>query len=200
MNSLELFNQIYNEESERGYSQSLLKFFESTVYSRLGSDPCILDIGSGSKSIFEDTDLINKSKVTAIDFSPAAIYKATLLPNDITYKQVDLGTSGVLDRERYDLIFDSHCLHCITGSSQRRAAFTNIHEALKADGLFSAEMMVSPAGKTIKLPNKHVVDALELEEELLSFGFKIIYFLIVRDLVFGSDNGDCDLVRVICRK
>ena len=199
MNSLELFNKIYNAETERGYSKSLLKFFESQIHSRLAKDPVVLDLGAGSKSIFEDTDLL-KSNITAIDFSPVAIKNATLLPNEVTYKEIDLGTPGVLESEKYDLIFDSHCLHCITDESQRKAAFINIYQALKPDGLFSAEMMVSPAGKNINLPNKHVVDARVLEEEILSYGFKIIYFLIVRDLVFGSDNGDCDLVRVICRK
>lgn len=199
MNSLELFNKIYNTETERGYSKSLLKFFESQIYSRLAKDPVVLDLGAGSKSIFEDTDLL-KSNITAIDFSPVAIKNATLLPNEVTYKEIDLGTPGVLESEKYDLIFDSHCLHCITDESQRKAAFINIYQALKPDGLFSAEMMVSPAGKNINLPNKHVVDARVLEEEILSYGFKIIYFLIVRDLVFGSENGDCDLVRVICRK
>ena len=199
MNSLELFNKIYNTETERGYSKSLLKFFESQIYSRLAKDPVVLDLGAGSKSIFEDTDLL-KSNITAIDFSPVAIKNATLLPNEVTYKEIDLGTPGVLESEKYDLIFDSHCLHCITDESQRKAAFINIYQALKPDGLFSAEMMVSPAGKNINLPNKHVADARVLEEEILSYGFKIIYFLIVRDLVFGSDNGDCDLVRVICRK
>lgn len=199
MNSLELFNQIYDQEIERGYSESLLKFFESTVRARLVENPRVLDLGAGSKSIFEDTDLL-KTNITAIDFSPVAIAKASLLPNEITYKEVDLGTSGVLEKETYDLVFDSHCLHCITDVSKRKTAFTNIYLALKPEGFFSAEMMVSPAGSTVVLPNKHVVDARTLEEEILSHGFKIIYFLIVRDLVFGNENGDCDLIRVICRK
>lgn len=199
MNSLELFNQIYKNESARGYSESLLKFFESSVRSRLSEAPFILDLGCGSKSIFEDTD-IPESNITAIDFSLVAIAKAEVLPSEILYKEVDLSTPDILEKEHYDLIFDSHCLHCITDESQRRAAFMNIHKALKADGLFCAEMMVSPAGKSIKLANKYVVDARALEEEILGHGFKIIYFLIVRDLVFGSDNGDCDLIRVICRK
>jgi SAM-dependent methyltransferase len=199
LNSLELFNQIYDREIDRGYSKSLLTFFETTVRTRLVENPLVLDIGAGSKSIFEDTDLL-KSNITAIDFSPVAIAKATVLPNEITYKEVDLGTLGVLENNRYDLVFDSHCLHCITDYSKRKAAFSNIYHSLKCDGIFSAEMMVAPVGKTIELSNKYVVDARTLEEEILSHGFKIVYFLIVRALVFGSDNGDCDLVRVILRK
>lgn len=199
MNSLELFNKIYNEEVERAYSKSLLSFFESQVHPRLSENPCILDLGAGSKSLFEDTDLL-KSNITAVDFSPAAISKAILMPCEISYIELDLSIPGILEKDHYDLVFDSHCLHCITDESQRKEAFTNIYQALKPNGLFSAEMMVSPPGKTIKLPNKHVVDARALEEEILGYGFKIIYFLIVRDLVFGSENGDCDLVRVIGRK
>jgi SAM-dependent methyltransferase len=199
LNSLELFNQIYSNEVERAYSPSLLKFFESDVLPRLVNNPQILDLGAGSKSLFEDTDTI-KANITAIDFSHVAISKAKLLPSEITYKEVDLGSPDVLEKEHYDLVFDSHCIHCITDEIKRKMAFINIYSALKKNGLFCAEMMVSPSGKEVTLPNKHVVNARELEEEILSYGFKIIYFLIVRDLVFGSNNGDCDLLRVILRK
>ncbi|MEA9356524.1 class I SAM-dependent methyltransferase [Bacteriovorax sp. PP10] len=199
MNSLELFNQIYTLETERVYSKSLLSFFESTIRARLPNAPRILDLGCGSKSIFEDIDL-SGSNVTAIDFSPVAISKALILPNGISYKEVDLSTPDVLEKSAYDLIFDSHCLHCITDEANRKSAFTNIYQSLRPDGLFTTEMMVLPPNKTVVMPNKHVVEARAIEDEILSYGFKINYFLIVRDLVFGSENGDCDLVRVICRK
>lgn len=199
MNSLELFNQIYTLETDRVYSKSLLSFFESTIRTRLPNGPRILDLGCGSKSIFEDIDFPG-SNVTAIDFSPVAISKALILPNGISYKEVDLSIPNVLEKSSYDLIFDSHCLHCITDEASRKSAFTNIYQSLKPDGLFTAEMMVLPPNKTVEMPNKHVVEARAIEEEILSYGFKINYFLIVRDLVFGCDNGDCDLVRVICRK
>lgn len=199
MNSLELFNQIYAKETERGYSASLRDFFKSTVRSRLPNNHAtILDLGCGSKSLFEDTDL-EKANITAIDFSPVAIAKASG-KSGITYKEVDLSIQNALAKSQYDLIFDSHCLHCITDEAKRGVAFTNIYQALKSDGLFCAEMMVLPGGRKFSIPNKHVVEARVIEEEILSHGFKIIYFMIVRDLVFGNDNGDCDLVRVICRK
>lgn len=200
MNSLELFNQIYTLEEGRVYSKSLLSFFESTIRSRLPDAPRILDLGCGSKSVFEDITLPG-ANITAIDFSPVAISKAlAVLPNGISYKEVDLSIPDILEKSTYDLIFDSHCLHCITDEASRKAAFTNIYQALRPDGLFTAEMMVLPPNKTVVMANKHVVDARMIEEEILSYGFKINYFLIVRDLVFGSENGDCDLVRVILRK
>lgn len=196
---MELFNQTYAKETQCSYSPSLLDFFESTVRSRLGNnDAHILDLGCGSKSLFEDTNLL-KANITAIDFSPVAIAKASG-KSEITYKEVDLSMADALLKSHYDLVFDSHCLHCITDESKRKTAFTNIYQSLKADGLFSTEMMVLPTGKSVSIPNKHVADARAIEEEILSHGFKIIYFMIVRDLVFGNDNGDCDLVRVICRK
>lgn len=199
MNSLELFNQIYTLEAERVYSKSLLTFFESTIRARLPDTPRVLDVGCGSKSIFEDTDLL-KSNITAIDFSPVAISKASAMSSGIGYREVDLSIPDILEKSAFDLIFDSHCLHCITDEAERKEAFNNIYHSLKDGGLFTAEMMVLPPNKTVVMPNKHVTSARAIEEEILSYGFKINYFLIVRDLVFGSDNGDCDLVRVICRK
>lgn len=176
-----------------------MTFFESTVRARLPDSPRILDLGCGSKSLFEDTDL-PKSNIVAIDFSSVAISKASAMSSGINYREVDLSIPDVLESSAYDLIFDSHCLHCITDEAKRKTAFTNIYQSLNDGGLFTAEMMVLSPNKTVVMPNKHVPSARAIEEEILSYGFKINYFLIVRDLVFGSDNGDCDLVRVICRK
>ena len=199
MNSLELFNQIYATETERSYEKSLIDFFLSSVRPRMqGSSPRVLDLGSGSKSIFEDTDLFKKN-IVACDFSPVAILKAQG-HSEIDYKELDITLPLAWEKNSFDLIFDSHCLHCIIDPSKRRQALINIYDALAFDGLFCAEMMIRPARTSVPPVNKYVVDSRVLEEEILSYGFKIIYFVIVRDLVFSSENGECDLVRVICRK
>ena len=49
-----------------------------------------------------------------------------------------------------------------------------------------------------------IKQARELEEEILSYGFQMIYFMITKDTVFESlVNGEeinCDVLRVIARK
>ena len=199
MNSLELFNQIYANEKERAYSISLLDFFKTEIKKRLPLRPHILDIGSGSKSLFEEELGLDKKNITAVDFSPVAILKAKG-NSEINYLEKDVTQPESLEHECYDLIFDSHCLHCITDQDKRKIAFKNIFNSLKGEGFAALEMMVAPSGKPVTLPGKYVVDAFELEQEILAYGFKIIFFKIVRDLVFESDNSKCDLVRVIIRK
>ena len=200
LNSLEKFNQIYANEKEASYAPSLLGFFESIVVPRIPPNAKILDLGSGPKSFFEDTNFA-KENITAIDFSSVAIERARDFSSAIHYEVLDITTHDSLKKEAYDLIFDSHCLHCITDKDQRHTAFQNIYSALKKDeGLFCAEMMAKPIGKEVFLPNKFVESTLNLEHELQKHGFKIIYFLVVRELRFANENGDCDLLRLMARK
>ncbi|MBY0415358.1 MAG: class I SAM-dependent methyltransferase [Bdellovibrionales bacterium] len=195
---LEKFNHIYENESAPRYELSLKSFFESEVQKRLKKPAEVLDLGSGSKSLFQDIDLDNM-RVEAVDFSPAAILRANDIDN-LQYHLLDITEKNSLGNNRFDLIFDSHCLHCLTKPDDRNAAFKNIYEALKNGALFSAEMMVRTPGTQALTPSKYVPNARDLEEEILRHGFKIIYFMIVRDLNFIGENGDCDLLRVILRK
>lgn len=196
---MELFNQIYANEKERVYSISLLDFFKTEIKKRLPVKAQILDIGSGSKSLFEEELGLDKKNITAVDFSPVAISKAKG-NSEINYLEKDVTQPESLGHERFDLVFDSHCLHCITDLDKRKIAFENIFNSLKGEGFAALEMMVATSEKLVTLPGKYVVDAFELEQEILAYGFKIIFFKIVRDLVFESDNSKCDLVRVIIRK
>lgn len=176
-----------------------MSFFKSVVLPRLTETSVkVLDLGCGSKSIFEDTEL-DPFSIDAFDFSSEAIRSASG-HSAINYQQVDIAQANALPVSTYDLIFDSHCLHCITDQASRKESLKNIHHALKDEGLFCAEMMVASSEDVVNLPHKYVVSSRELEDELLKSGFKIIYFMIVRDLVFSNDNGECELLRVICRK
>lgn len=199
LNSLEKFNQFYSLEKDRTYESSLKDFFQAEVRSRLlEASPNILDLGPGSKSLFEDLEF---TSVTAIDFSSVAIEKAGLQAEvQVNYQLRDITKENSIEKESYDLIFDSHCLHCIEDESLRKIAFQNIYSGLKPNGIFCAEMMTSAGKNECIIPFKYVRSSLVLEEEILSYGFKINYFMIVRDLKFENANGKCDLLRVIGRK
>ena len=197
---MEHFNHYYEHEEKSSVSESLRDFFHSVVAPRLKSqDPQVLDLGAGSLSLFEELNFLKKN-IKAIDFSEVAISKANLLINGIHYEIMNLSVENILEKNQFDLIFDSHCLHCIEGVNNRKAAFNNIHQALSSEGIFCAEMMIQSSKAIVSLPFKHIPSALELEQELVAAGFIISYFLISRNLKFYNENGECDLLRVVCKK
>ena len=52
--------------------------------------------------------------------------------------------------ERYDLIIDGHCLHCLVCDEHRHEALTAIGRLLKSDGLFLIETMISHPALIVK--------------------------------------------------
>ena len=195
------YDDYYRKNPKAIYSDSLLKFFNESVDSRLRSSSTILDLGAGAYSFFEDTHNL-KAEVTALDFSHQAIAQAA--KSSITYLHGSVTDSQFFPELAYDLVFDSHCLHCVIDIKERALAFKNIFLSLKEDGIFASEFMVQPIGRYVEIPYKIIKTARELEEEILSYGFKINYFMIVRDNVFESivdgEEVKCDVLRVIARK
>lgn len=201
MDSKNYFDQCYKNAKEYSYSKSLYTFFEAQVCSRLPENAKILDIGSGSYSFLEDViDL--KADVTAMDFSNEAIKKSP--QSKITYVNSSVVEEKYFQDSTYDLVFDSHCMNCITLESEREIVFTNIYRSLKPDGLFASELMVNPIDKKVFMPFKIIKSSLELEQEIISHGFKIIYFMISKDDIFSTVvdgvEVNCDVLRVIARK
>lgn len=199
MSSLEQFNQYYSTGGNPPLTKSLLEFFRFTVKERMIPAGRILDLGCGARSVFEELK-VEKGSVSAIDFSPVAITRAQALNSDVQYSVCDITFPEALGENRYDLIFDSHCLHCIENQAARVSAFKNIYESLSEQGIFAAEMMVQPAHKSVHFPMKYIPTARELEEEILGHGFKIVFFMIGKGLSFENGNQECDLLRVMATR
>lgn len=196
LNLLEKFNQIYKSEKTPHYEESLKSFFLAEVQKRLPTSSHVLDLGCGSKSLFSDLDL-EQMKVRAIDFSPVAIEHAEK-KEGLYYEVADV--TKMTEENSFDLVFDSHCLHCISKADDRKSAFQNIYRSLKSDGFFAGEMMVRSSKNNFNDPYKYTPDAFDLEKEILSHGFKIVYFVIARNLNFIQSSGESDLLRVIAKK
>lgn len=84
--------------------------------------------------------------VRGIDVSPTAIEMARQHAAErglnVQFDGVDIcALPGQADR--YDLIIDGHCLHCIVGEEDRRGALACIYGLLKPDGLFLMETMIA---------------------------------------------------------
>lgn len=200
MNSSLPFDDFYRLHNEKHISSSLLTFFNTDVLPRLKKIESVLEIGCGNYSLFEECKLL--AKITAIDFSPVAIDQAP--KSNIIYQMRSITEENFFSEGEFDLIFDSHCMNCLVQHWDRERAFNNIFKTLKNDGIFAGEFMVQPISGQVEIPLKMIKTARELEEEILSHKFKIIYFMISKDSSFVDEaNGEkifCDVLRVIATK
>jgi 2-polyprenyl-3-methyl-5-hydroxy-6-metoxy-1,4-benzoquinol methylase len=87
--------------------------------------------------------------VRGIDVSPTALEMArqNAVQRGMNV-QVDLADICNMPEQpdRYDLVIDGHCLHCLVSDEHRRNALTAVHRLLKPSGLFLIETMVSHPG------------------------------------------------------
>jgi ubiquinone/menaquinone biosynthesis C-methylase UbiE len=183
------------------FAPSLLNFFKELVSPRLlNREINVLDIGAGTYSIFEKTNL-DKRLIETIDLKQDLVQ---INESPIKYLQGNITKLNCLKNNYYDLVFDSHCLHCLKTTDDQELALDNIYKSLRNDGLFATEMMVQPSKNNVYFPERLVNEALEIERLILNTGFKIIYFVIVPQLNFYYETGDreitCDMLRVLAKK
>ena len=182
------------------FAPSLFTFYKNHVEPRLSSfEIQVLDLGAGQYSLFENTKL-NKNLIEAIDIT----HKKEISISEITYTKADILQPKIFKNKYYDLIFDSHCLHCLGSTIEQNIAIANIYNSLKPDGLFASEIMVQPNKNNVFFPHRQVSEARELEQELVLNGFKIIYFVIAPQMHFyyheGNNEITCDMLGVIAKK
>ncbi len=86
-------------------------------------------------------------RVTGVDISPTAIDMARTQANkralEIEYLVADV-CRDELPKTHYDLIVDSHFLHCIVTEPDRQSVFEAIHGVLASSGHFILETMIGP--------------------------------------------------------
>ena len=136
--------------------------------------------------------------VTLLDFSPTALEQAEKIyaaeglevktvAGDVTHPDISLPY-------KYDLIVDSHLLHCLTEDPDRSSYYQLISDHLSPRGIFVAETMVHrkklyiPDGFMFDernvlwqmfgkwTPVRRILDSLDLERELNDAQFNIVYF------------------------
>ena len=136
--------------------------------------------------------------VTLVDFSPSALHQAEqlfalenlhpkIVMGDVTYPDLDING-------KFDLIVDSHLLHCLTDDPARFSYLQLVRDHLSQRGIFVAETMVHrkklyiPDGFMFDQNNvlwqmfnewkpvRRILDSLDLEKELNNASFKISYF------------------------
>ncbi|RYZ77573.1 MAG: class I SAM-dependent methyltransferase [Proteobacteria bacterium] len=91
-------------------------------------------------------------KASGIDISPSAIELANEMATRFN-KDILFEVGDVLElehrEETYDLIYDSHCIHCVVLDTDRRRLFHAIAAALKTGGIFILDTMAFRASADV---------------------------------------------------
>ena len=174
----------------------------------------VLEVGSGRGGVGLLLAGLG-AEVTLIDFSHTALEQAeqiyrlqghsvTAVRGDVTHP--DLSLPG-----KYDLIVDSHLLHCLTENPDRASYYRLISDHLSEEGIFVAETMVHR--KKLHIPDgfmfdernvlwqligkwtpvRRILDSLDLERELTEAQFKISYFYYYAQFGFVPHKSFLDL-------
>lgn len=169
------------------------RFLENLDWSGLR----VLETGSGRGGVGLHLAKLG-AKVSLVDFSKMALSQAERIYaheglevktylGDVTFPDLDIP-------EKFDIIVDSHLLHCITEDPDRSSYYAFIKEHLAPNGIFVAETMVHrkklfiPEGFVIDnknvlwqnigewAPIRKILDSLDLEDEIRRSGLEITYF------------------------
>lgn len=136
-------------------------------------------------------------RVTGVDIAPHAITWARERVDGCGY-EIDLWTRDLLDlgaapAARFDIVFDSHCFHCIIGADREQFLSVARH-LLRPGGMLHIETMcgdvkserirktqdpVSRNLMTGKFATRYVGDAQHITQEVQLAGFQVVYQQIV---------------------
>lgn len=155
------------------------------------------------------------AKVTLVDFSPTALAQAekiyALEGFDVTTILGDVTHPDLMVPEKFDLIVDSHLLHCLTEDPDRASYYRLVSDLLLPHGIFVAETMVHrkklfiPDGFMFDernvlwqmfgkwTPVRRILDSLDLERELNEARFDISYFIYYAQYGFVPHQGFMDI-------
>lgn len=165
----------------------------------------VLEMGAGRGGLGLQLARLG-ARVTLVDFSPSALAQAEALfaAEGFSVRTVtaDVTHPDTSFAEQFDLIVDSHLLHCLTGDADRSSYYQLISDHLADDGIFVAESMVHrkklfiPDGFMFDekntlwqmfgkwTPVRRILDSLDLEAEIKNNGFGIIYFMYYAQYAF----------------
>jgi SAM-dependent methyltransferase len=157
----------------------------------------VLELGSGRGGVGLQLARLG-AKVTLVDFSPTALAQAERLfalegkevitvTGDVTHPDIELG-------QKFDLIIDSHLLHCLTEDPDRSSFYGLVADHLNPNGIFVSETMVHrkklfvPDGFMFDernvlwqmfgkwTPVRRILDSLDLESEIRNTELRIASF------------------------
>ena len=174
----------------------------------------VLELGAGRGGLGIHLARLG-AKVTLVDFSPTALAQAEAIyaleglnvltiVGDVTHPDLDIP-------QKFDLIVDSHLLHCLTDDPDRASYYRLVTDHLLPHGIFVSETMVHR--KKIYIPDgfmfdernilwqmfgkwtpvRRILDSLDLEKELGEAQFHIAYFMYYAQFGFVPHKSFMDI-------
>ena len=133
-----VLSELGDKQSKQFLTESIIKFVGATA------GKTALDVGCGSGvTAFLLDDL--GYQVTGVDISNTAIDMANELAS-VQGKKIKFYADDILDPKRlensFDVIYDSHCLHCIVFDEDRVKFFRTVKNKLSSGGIFILDTMV----------------------------------------------------------
>ncbi|WP_127715908.1 trans-aconitate 2-methyltransferase [Halobacteriovorax sp. HLS] len=213
------YDTAFSNLKSKGYtftpSDSLIEFCEFYKKSfNTHERPSILELGCGPYLHFYNEGSIG------VELSSAAIEMAELSHSErITCSSIfDYQGSG-----KFDILFDSHLLHCLSSVSEVQKYFEVVSGLLNCGGHFLLECMVKPQRLVVDegylfdedqftlshngLVHRVILPTFELEKIVQACGLKIVYFRVDEKIKFipyshrsESLPTDPDRLRMICLK
>lgn len=157
----------------------------------------VLELGSGRGGLGLQLARLG-ADVTLVDFSPSALKQAEILFEQEGFKvktiSGDVTHPDITLPEKYDVIVDSHLLHCLIQNPERSSYYELVRSHLTRGGIFVSETMVHrkkmfiPDGFMFDenyvlwqmfgkwTPVRRILDSLDLEQEINNAGLHITYF------------------------
>lgn len=199
---------------------ALWNFFKDIVVPRINKiEECrILELGAGDQSSFDGR---NWNEIGGQPYSIVALdkkYKSLTISQDLVgelppipdplLNYIPGDITQKISGAPYDLVFDSHCIHCLISKEERQKAWHNLYHSLKEGGIVAGEMMAAHKFMQFNLPFfyheeekvlfkvfgdklvplRKILNHLEIEEEILSAGFQIEYFFFAKGRKFSFDE------------
>jgi SAM-dependent methyltransferase len=157
----------------------------------------VLELGSGRGGVGLHLARLG-ANVTLVDFSPTALAQAEKLYAleglEVKTSQGDVTHPDLSLSDKFDLIVDSHLLHCLTEDPDRSSYYGLVSDHLAPEGIFVSESMVHrkklfiPDGFMFDernvlwqmfgkwTPVRRILDSLDLEAEIKNTELKIVSF------------------------
>lgn len=158
--NVKTFEELNSLEAHDFLKQSINKWSKGPI----GKNALDLGCGTGTTAFTLAQLGFN---VTGIDISETAIEMANELAKtqklNIRFQVYDLLLLNQLE-EKFDVIYDSHCHHCIVFEDDRKLVLSGIKKILNADGIFILDTMVlgdntvaTGGTETLRFDNDHIL-------------------------------------------
>jgi SAM-dependent methyltransferase len=174
----------------------------------------VLEAGSGRGGVSLQLARLG-AQVTLVDFSPSALAQAEKIfaQENLKVQTVigDVAHPDLALQGAFDIIVDSHLLHCLTEDPDRVSYYRLVGDNLAPNGIFVCESMVHrkklhvPEGFMFDqrnvlwqmfgkwTPVRRILDSLDLEAEIKAADLNIAYFMYYGQFAFVPHRDFMDI-------